>query len=130
MTSPSISTWESIMFLDSTDSEDDTIPVHSDLLEVAITIQGRQEISHIPWAHFTSLLEIIRIKAIGRRDKNFCSIFGKESSEDFLSQLTRMFDDLVKVYGFYSSSIKNLSSFCLNSTLTETLILNKPREKN
>ncbi|GBM44887.1 Caspase-3 [Araneus ventricosus] len=98
----------SCVYADSTDGDDNSmIPVHSDLLELTIAIQ-----------------EIKQLQGVMEK---FCNIFGNKSSEDFVSQLTRMNDELVKDYEFFSPSSKKLSTFCFNSTLTETLILNKPK---
>ncbi|CAL1288023.1 unnamed protein product [Larinioides sclopetarius] len=94
--------------VDSTDGNDfNMIPEHSDLLEVSITIQ--------------------EIKQSEGVIEKFCNIFGSENSEDFISQLTKMNDELVRDFGFYSLSSKKLATFYLNSTLTETLILNNPK---
>ncbi|CAL1288021.1 unnamed protein product [Larinioides sclopetarius] len=105
LSSPAKKSWLPCVSADSTDgdSSSSTIPVHADILEIAITFQDSRQ------------LEGTTIK--------FYDIFRRKNSEDFLSQLTRINDELVKDYGFYSSSNNNLATFCVNSTLTKTLII-------
>ncbi|KAF8796288.1 hypothetical protein HNY73_000681 [Argiope bruennichi] len=65
MSSSTKKSWLPRVFAESTDGDDDDslIPVHSDLLQVAINIQESNQLEGV----------------IGK----FCNIFGKESSEDF-----------------------------------------------
>ncbi|CAL1288030.1 unnamed protein product [Larinioides sclopetarius] len=112
--------WSSCVFPDSTvQSDNSSIPVQSDHLE--LTYNVRRDLKQIE-----GVIKKLRL------------IFGNDSSENFLSQLTRMNEKLVTdcefcphVSGYKRfipkfSSDSNLATFCLNSTLTATLRLNKP----
>ncbi|GBM44884.1 Caspase-3 [Araneus ventricosus] len=112
LSSPARKSWWPCVSAESTDGDSSSsmIPVHADILETAITFEKSWQLEGVT--------------------EKFCNIFGGESSEDFLSQLTRMNEELVKDYGFYSPSNNNLATFCVNSTLTKTLILNNTKCKN
>ncbi|XP_055948149.1 uncharacterized protein LOC129981352 [Argiope bruennichi] len=89
--------------------EDNLIPIHSDLLEVVITVQDSNQ-----------------LKAVIEK---LSQILGGEKSEDVFTQMTRMNNELVKNCGFHSLSTKK-ATFSINSTLTKILILNKPDSRS
>ncbi|KAF8796287.1 Caspase-3 like protein [Argiope bruennichi] len=89
--------------------EDNLIPIHSDLLEVVITVQDSNQ------------LKVVIEK--------LSQILGGEKSEDFFTQMTRMNNELVRNCGFHSLSTKK-ATFSINSTLTKILILNKPDSRS
>lgn len=76
-----------------------------------------------------SLICFIESQQLAGAIEKICGILVEESSEDFLSLLTRMNNELVEDNGFHSLLNNNLATFCFNSTLTKTLILNNTKSK-